>query len=148
MPEGTAESPRLYRMIRSKLRLRDVLRADVPAIYGALARDEAGDDRLVRRTYRFVHWLERGSTRDVRAYLVTPLPLLWAWRAGDGAPASRIHTHYLRAVWRGAERAGESRAAAGAAGVAADRAGDDCMVDLAQRQRDPPPCRQERARGR
>ena len=87
-------------MIRSKLRLRDVLRADVPAIYGALARDEAGDDRLVRRTYRFVHWLERGSSREVRAYLVTPLPLLWAWRAGDGSWAGQIHRHYLHALWR------------------------------------------------
>jgi hypothetical protein len=87
-------------MIRSKLRLRDVLRADVPAIYGALARDEAGDDRLVRRTYRFVHWLERGSPRAVCAYLVTPLPLLWAWRAGDGSAASQVHRHYLRALWR------------------------------------------------
>jgi putative polysaccharide biosynthesis protein len=87
-------------MIRSKLRLRDVLRADVPAIYGALARDEAGDDRLVRRTYRLVHWLERGSPREVSTYLVTPLPLLWAWRAGDGTWADRIHRHYLRALWR------------------------------------------------
>jgi hypothetical protein len=95
-------------MIRSKLRLRDVLRADVPAIYGALARDGAGDDRLVRRTYRFVHWLERGGPRDVRAYLVTPLPLLWAWRAGDGSPTSRIHTHYLRALWRGQSALGKA----------------------------------------
>jgi hypothetical protein len=82
------------------LRLRDVLRADVPAIYGALARDGAGEDRLVRRTYRVVHWLERGDPRKVRAYIVTPLPLLWAWRAGDGSWASRIHKHYLRALWR------------------------------------------------
>jgi hypothetical protein len=87
-------------MIKRKLRLRDVLRADVPAIYGALARDAAGQDRLVRRTYGFVHWLERGSQRDVRAYLVTPLPLLWAWYYGGGSPASRIHKHYLRALWR------------------------------------------------
>jgi hypothetical protein len=87
-------------MIRRKLRLRDVLRADVPAIYGALARDADGKDRLVRRTYGFVHWLERGSRRDVRAYLVTPLPLLWAWHDGDGSAASRIHKHYLRALWR------------------------------------------------
>jgi hypothetical protein len=83
-----------------RLRLRDVLRADVPAIYGALARDEAGDDRLVRRTYRFVHWLERGSPRDVRAYIVPPPPLLWAWASGDGSPASRLHKRYLRALWR------------------------------------------------
>ena len=45
------------------LRLRDVLRADVPAIYGALARDAAGEDRLVRRLYRFVHWLETGRIK-------------------------------------------------------------------------------------
>ncbi|WP_119304793.1 sugar-transfer associated ATP-grasp domain-containing protein [Dongia deserti] len=87
-------------MIRSKLRLRDVLRADVPAIYGALARDEKGDDRLVRRTYRFIHWLERGSPRAVQAYIVTPLPLLWAWRAGNGSSADEIHKYYLRALWR------------------------------------------------
>jgi hypothetical protein len=87
-------------MTRSKLRLRDVLRADVPAIYGALARNGAGDDRLVRRTYRLVHWLERGSPRDVRAYIITPLPLLWAWRRGDDSTVSRIHRHYLRALWR------------------------------------------------
>jgi hypothetical protein len=86
-------------MNRSKLRLRDVLRADVPAIYGALARDEAGDDRLVRRTYRFIHWLERGGDSDVRSYLVTPLPLLWAWHDGDGSPAPGF-TRYLRAVRR------------------------------------------------
>jgi hypothetical protein len=101
VPEEAAGSPRLYQMIRSKLRLRDILRADVPAIYGALARDDAGDDQLVRRTYQFVHWLERGSPRDVRAYLVTPLPLLWAWRAGDGSWANQIHKRYLRALWRG-----------------------------------------------
>jgi hypothetical protein len=100
VPDGVADPPRLHRKNRSKLRLRDVLRADVPAIYGALARDEAGRDRLVRRTYRFVHWLERGSPRDVQAYIVTPVPLLWAWRAGDGTWASRIHIHYLRALWR------------------------------------------------
>jgi putative polysaccharide biosynthesis protein len=87
-------------MIRRKLRLRDVLRADVPAIYSALARNGSGDDGLVRRTYRFVHWLERGSRRDVQTYIVTPLPLLWAWRTGDGSWASRIHKHYLRALWR------------------------------------------------
>jgi hypothetical protein len=87
-------------MTRRKLRLRDVLRADVPAIYGALASDAAGQDGLVRRTYKLVHWLEHGGRRDVRAYLVTPLPLLWAWHDGDGMPASRIHKHYLRALWR------------------------------------------------
>jgi len=87
-------------MIRRKLRLRDVLRADVPAIYGALARDEAGDDSLVRRTYRFVHWLERGSPREVRSYIVPPPPLLWAWAGGDGTWASQIHKRYLRALWR------------------------------------------------
>jgi hypothetical protein len=87
-------------MIRNKLRLRDVLSADVPAIYRALAQDAAGDDGLVRRTYGFVHWLERGSPRDVRAYLVTPLPLLWAGQAGDGSWASQIHKFYLRALWR------------------------------------------------
>lgn len=100
MPEGVAENPRQFRMIRGKLRLRDVLRADVPAIYGALARDNAGDDQLVRRTYRFVHWLERGNPREVQTYLVTPLPLLWAWHAGDGSPASQVHKHYLHALWR------------------------------------------------
>lgn len=100
MPDGAAGTPRLYRKISRRLRLRDVLRADVPAIYGALARDDAGDDQLVRRTYRFVHWLERGSARPVRAYLVTPLPLLWAWRAGDGSWASTVHKTYLRALWR------------------------------------------------
>jgi hypothetical protein len=95
-------------MNRRKLRLRDVLTADVPAIYGALARDDSGQDRLVRRTYRFVHWLERGSKRAVRAYLVTPLPLLWAWRAGDGSWASRIHRRYLRALWRGHSALGKA----------------------------------------
>jgi hypothetical protein len=98
--EGAAEGLRSSQTGRRKLRLRDVLRADVPAIYGALARDEAGDDRLVRRTYRFIHWLERGGDSHVRSYLVTPLPLLWAWHDGDGAPATRVHKHYLRAVWR------------------------------------------------
>jgi len=87
-------------MIRSKLRLRDVLRADVPAIYGALARDGAGNDRLVRRTYRLVHRLERGGARDIRAYLVTPLPLLWAWRAGDSSWSSQIHKRHLKVLWR------------------------------------------------
>ena len=76
MAEGVADAPQASRAARRRLRLRDVLRADVPAIYGALARDEAGDDRLVRRTYRLVHWLERGSPREVSTYLVTPLPLL------------------------------------------------------------------------
>jgi Sugar-transfer associated ATP-grasp len=98
--EGAAGTPRSTQISGRRLRLRDVLRADVPAIYGALARDEAGDDRLVRRTYRFVHWLERGGNSHVRSYLVTPLPLLWAWHGGDGAPAARVHKHYLRAVWR------------------------------------------------
>jgi Sugar-transfer associated ATP-grasp len=88
------------------LKLRDVLRADVPAIYGALARDAAGRDRLVRRLYRLVHWLEHGNARDVRAYLVTPLPLLWAWRAGDGSWASQLHKRYLRALWSGNGLAG------------------------------------------
>jgi hypothetical protein len=86
-------------MIRSKLRLRDVLRADVPAIYGALARDEAGDDRLVRRTYRFVHWLERGSSREVQAYIVPPAPLWWAYAPADDSWADQIHKRYLRALW-------------------------------------------------
>src|SRR6185503_7425179 len=86
-------------MNRSKLRLRDVLRADVPAIYGALARDEAGDDRLVRRTYRFIHWLERGSSREVQAYIVPPAPLWWAYAPGDDSWADQIHKRYLRALW-------------------------------------------------
>lgn len=100
VPDGVAESPRKYRVMMSKLRLRDVLRADVPAIYGALARDGTGEDPLVRRTYRFVHWLERGSPREVQAYVVTPLPLLWAGHAGDGSWATQIHKRYLRALWR------------------------------------------------
>jgi hypothetical protein len=86
-------------MNRSKLRLRDVLRADVPAIYGALARDEAGNDRLVRRTYRFIHWLERGSSREVQAYIVPPLPLWWAYAPGNDSWAGQIHKRYLRALW-------------------------------------------------
>lgn len=89
------------RKIDSKggLRLRDVLRADVPAIYRALA-DSSGADGLVRRTYRFIHWLEQGGTRNVRTYLVTPLPLLWAWKAGDGSWTEQIHGRYLRELWR------------------------------------------------
>ncbi|HEX6118708.1 MAG TPA: sugar-transfer associated ATP-grasp domain-containing protein [Dongiaceae bacterium] len=102
------DQPRADRTIGRKLRLRDVLRADVPAIYGALARDAAGEDRLVRRTYGFVHWLERGSARHARAYLVTPFPLLWAWRDGDESWASRIHRHYLRALWRGRSAPGRA----------------------------------------
>ncbi|HKP26104.1 MAG TPA: hypothetical protein VJV39_19700, partial [Dongiaceae bacterium] len=100
MAEGAAGAPRSSQTGRRRLKLRDVLRADVPAIYGALARDEAGDDRLVRRTYRFVHWLERGSPREVRAYIVPPPPLLWAWASGDGSSAGQIHKRYLRALWR------------------------------------------------
>lgn len=73
--------------------------ADVPAIYRALA-DSGGTDGLVRRTYRFVHWLEHGGKRDVRTYLVTPLPLLWAWRPDDGSWAGQIHKRYLRELWR------------------------------------------------
>src|SRR5262245_26361962 len=96
-------------MSRRKLRLSDVLRADVPAIYGALARDDAGDDQLVRRTYRFVHWLERGRSREVRAYLMTPLPLLWALRTDDESWSSRIHKRYLRALWRSHGAAGKAK---------------------------------------
>lgn len=81
------------------LRLKDVLRADVPAIYRALA-ESGGEDGLVRRTYRFVHWLEHGGKRRIRTYLVTPLPLLWAWRPDDGSWAGRIHKRYLRELWR------------------------------------------------
>lgn len=104
VPDGAADAAPSYQAASQapgrKLRLRDVLRADVPAIYGALARDGTGGDRLVRRTYRFVHWLERGSSRPVKVYLVPPLPLLWAWRAGDGSWASLIHKRYLCALWR------------------------------------------------
>jgi len=81
------------------LRLRDVLRADVPAIYRALSESQGDEDSLVRRTYRFVHWLEHGGKRKVRAYLVTPLPLLWAW-AEDRTWAGQIHKRYLRELWR------------------------------------------------
>jgi hypothetical protein len=81
------------------LRLKDVLRADVPAIYRALA-DSNGADGLVRRTYRFVHWLEQGGKRNIRTYLVTPLPLLWAWKPDDGSWTGNIHNRYLRELWR------------------------------------------------
>lgn len=81
-----------------------MLRADVPAIYRALS-ESGGEDNLVRRTYRFVHWLEHGGRRNVRTYLVTPLPLLWAWRPDDGSWANQswagqIHKRYLRELWR------------------------------------------------
>jgi len=109
MAEGAADPPRQERTIGPKLRLRDVLRADVPAIYGALARDAAGEDRLVRRTYRFVHWLERNSARGARAYLVTPLPLLWAWRRGDNSWASQLHRRYLLALWQSETLLGGAR---------------------------------------
>lgn len=82
------------------LRLRDVLGADVPAIYRALSESQGDEGSLVRRTYRFVHWLEHGGKRRIRTYLVTPLPLLWAWHRGDGSPASQIHKRYLRELWR------------------------------------------------
>jgi hypothetical protein len=81
------------------LRLKDVLRADVPAIYRALS-DSGGEDGLVRRTYRFVHWLEHGGKRNIRPYLVAPLPLLWAWKPDDGSWAGQIHKRYLRELWR------------------------------------------------
>ena len=81
------------------LRLKDVLRADVPAIYRALS-DSGGADGMVRRTYGFVHWLEHGGKRRIRTYLVTPLPLLWAWKADDGSWAAQIHKRYLRELWR------------------------------------------------
>jgi hypothetical protein len=85
------------------LRLKDVLRADVPAIYRALSESRADEDSLVRRTYRFVHWLEHGGKRSIRPYLVTPLPLLWAWVeswAEDDSWAGQIHKRYLRELWR------------------------------------------------
>ncbi len=94
---------------RRGLRLRDVLRADVPAIYRALSESHGAENSLVRRVYRFVHWLEHGGRHKVRTYLVTPLPLLWAWRDDDtqagrsGADrswASEIHKRYLRDLWR------------------------------------------------
>ena len=68
---------------RGGLRLRDVLRADVPAIYRALSESQGDERSLVRRTYRLVHWLEHGGRRNIRTYLLTPLPLLWAWAADD-----------------------------------------------------------------
>jgi hypothetical protein len=87
------------------LRLRDVLRMDVPAIYRALSESPPSEDggrenSLVRRTYRFVHWLEHGGKRRVRPYLVTPLPLAWAWAPGDGSWSTQIHKRYLREMWK------------------------------------------------
>ena len=84
---------------RRGLRLSDVLRADVPAIYRALSESHGDENSLVRRTYRLVHWLEHGGRRHVRTYLVTPLPLLWAW-AADASWAGQVHKRYLREMWR------------------------------------------------
>lgn len=85
----------------NRLGLRQLLGADVPAIYRALSESHGAEHSLVRRLYRFVHWLEHGGRHKTRIHLAVPLPLLWAWRRDDGSWAGQIHKRYLRELWRG-----------------------------------------------
>ena len=85
---------------RGGLRVADILRADVPALYRALIADPFREDRVLRIAYRLFGWLEHHGRHLTKVVYCPPLPLLWSARRGDGGPATLIHKAYLRELWR------------------------------------------------
>jgi hypothetical protein len=82
---------------RQRVRLRDILRIDVPKLHAA--NTNAGVDatpaaRIIMRI------LEEPRGRYMtRVLYCPPLPLLWGFRPSDGTRASVVHQAYLRALW-------------------------------------------------
>jgi hypothetical protein len=80
-----------------RLRFKDLFRADFARMY--LAKN-IGRSRAALRIYAFGAKLEKLGDYKTRIVACPPLPLLWAFRSGDGSSASVIHKTYLRAVWQ------------------------------------------------
>ena len=111
MPEGAAEPRAHRRMNRSKLRLRDVLRADARHLW------RAGEGRSGRRPAGAADlpasstgW-SAAATATSAFHLVTPLPLLWAWHdrrrlAGDPGSQAPFARRAARAGMASGSRAG------------------------------------------
>ncbi len=82
---------------RQRVRLRDILRIDVPKLHAA--NTNAGVDatpaaRIIMRI------LEEPRGRYMtRVLYCPPLPLLWGFLPGDGTEASVVHKAYVRALW-------------------------------------------------
>ncbi len=84
--------------IDSRLRIRDLLRADLARMY--LAKNSGNRSGVAAFIYKLGEKVEKLSNYRTKIVGCPPLPLLWAFRPGDGSPASIIHKSYLREVWR------------------------------------------------
>jgi hypothetical protein len=80
----------------NRLHLKDLFRVDLNRMY--LAKNSGS--QVAVAIYKFGERLEHLGRNKTRVFVCPPLPLLWAFRPGDGSPASIIHKAYLREVWR------------------------------------------------
>ena len=82
----------------SRLRVRDLLRADLARMY--LAKNSGKSGGAAAAIYKLGEKVEKLSKYRTRIVACPPLPLLWAFKPGDGSSSSIIHKAYLREVWR------------------------------------------------
>jgi hypothetical protein len=81
-----------------RVRLKDVLRLDVPRVHGAITGQGVEASPAAKFLLRLLE--EHRPRYKTRVLYCPPLPLLWNFGPGDGSPASTIHQAYSRAVWR------------------------------------------------
>lgn len=80
-----------------KVRMRDILRLDVPKLHAAAMSDRLNASPVARFVIETLDSPARSYMMQVM-YCV-PAALLWRSRPDDGSPSSFIHKFYLRALW-------------------------------------------------
>jgi len=82
---------------RRRVRLRDVLRVDIPKLHAAIMSEGVHANPAARVVLRALE--EPRNRYKTRVLYCPPLPVLWAFRQGDETDAAVIHRAYLRALW-------------------------------------------------
>jgi hypothetical protein len=80
-----------------RVRLRDVLRVDIPKLHAAITSEGVDANPAARVILRILE--EKRGSYKTRVLYCPPLPLLWGFRPGDGSAASVVHQAYVRALW-------------------------------------------------
>jgi len=93
---------------RGRIRLRDVLRIDIPKLHAGFT---GGSSETTPGARALMGALRepRDHRQMMRVLYCLPLPLLWRSRPGDGSHSAVIHKAFLRALWNDRDFGGRVR---------------------------------------